>query len=181
MKKYLTTFIVFLFCIPALFAGTFDLGITLGTNAHFYENNQDNDMVKLAWGATFGITDVLEFDIQANSQLVPQFFGSTNVAVLVQRTIQGERNTGKKVAGIGLNSLLGVGVMFTDYQQTGILLPTHLLVSCTPYTLGSPYSGKRERLLSLTLAYNMYTNQVSLMFDLIKYDYYAIGSYRDWE
>jgi hypothetical protein len=180
MKKNMATLLILLFGIPALFAGTFDLGITLGTNAHFYERSYDSDMVKLAWGATIGLTDIVELDVQANSQLVPQFFGDTNVSLLVQRTLQGQRNTGKKIAGIGVNTLIGAGVLFSDYNDGGNFVPTHLLVSITPFTIGSPYAGKRERIMSFTLAYNMYSNQVSLMLDLLKDDFYIVGTYKDW-
>jgi hypothetical protein len=180
MKKHMATMVLLLFTVPLLFAGTFDLGFTLGTSSHFYENTYDNETVKFAWGATIGMTDIFELDLQANSQLVPTFFGDTNVSVLVQRTLLGQRNTGKKVAGIAVNTLLGAGVMFSDYYGGGQFVPSHLLVSITPFTIGSPFAGKRERILSLTLAYNMYSNQFSLVMDLLKYDFYAIGSYRDF-
>ncbi|AEV30494.1 hypothetical protein SpiGrapes_2737 [Sphaerochaeta pleomorpha str. Grapes] len=180
MKKRMATLLLLFICIPALFAGTFDLGFTLGTNTHFYEHSYDNDAVKFAYGATIGMTDILELDLQANSQLVPRFFADTNVLVMVQRTLQGQRNTGKKIAGIGVNTLVGAGVMFSDYHEGGQFVPTHLLFSVTPITIGSPYAGKRERILSFTLAYNMYNNQISLVMDLLKNDFYVIGTYRDW-
>jgi hypothetical protein len=180
MKKHMATMVLLLLTVPFLFAGTFDLGLTLGTSSHFYENTYDNETVKFVWGATIGMTDILELDLQANSQLVPVFFGDTNVSVLVQRTLIGQRNTGKKVAGIGVNTLVGAGVMFSDYDEGGQFGPTHLLVSITPISIGSPYAGKRERILSLTLAYNLYSSQVSLVMDLLKYDFYTIGTYRDF-
>lgn len=180
MKKRMATLLLLFTCIPALFAGTFDLGFTLGTNTHFYEQSYDNGAVKFAYGVTVGMTDVLEFDIQANSQLVPRFFGDTNVLMLVQRTLQGQRNTGKKIAGIGVNTLVGAGVMFSDYHQGGQFAPTHLLFSVTPITIGSPFAGKRERVMSFTLTYNIYSSQISLMVDLLKDDFYLIGTYRDW-
>jgi hypothetical protein len=180
MKKHMAAMAVMLFTVPLLFAGTFDLGFTLGTSSHFYENTYDNETVKFAWGATLGMTDTLELDLQANSQLVPAFFGDTNVSLLVQKALFGQRNTGEKVAGIAVNSLLGAGVMFSDYYGGGQFGPSHLLVSFTPFTIGSPFAGKRERIFSLTLAYNMYSNQVSLVMDLLKYDFYMIGTYRDF-
>jgi len=57
---------------------------------------------------------------------------------------------------------------------------THLLVSLTPITVGSPVTGKRERLLAVTLAYNLQTKQVGVLFDLLKFDFYVVGSYKDY-
>lgn len=180
MRKTIAIVCLFLATVPALFAGTFDLGISLGTNAHLYETEYDNQAVKLAWGATVGLTDVWEIDVQANSQLVPTFFGDTNVAVLARRAMLGQRNTGRRLAGVGVNALVGAGVLLSDYRDGETFGLSHLLLSVTPVTIGSPFAGKRERIMSFALAYNLRSGQVSLLFDLVKYDYYVAGTYRDW-
>jgi len=180
MKKLYISLIALIFLPVSLFAGTFDLGITLGTNAHWGESFYDSSKLTLAWGVTVGISDDLELDLQANSALVPQFFGDTNIAVLLQKALLGQRSTGTRVAGLGVNTLLGAGLLFSDYFPGKFLLPTHILVSLTPLVVGNPISTKRERAFTVTLAYNFITTQVSVLFDLIKYDFYVVGTYRDY-
>ncbi|NBK21672.1 MAG: hypothetical protein EOM68_06580 [Spirochaetia bacterium] len=180
MKKLYICLIALMLLQAVLFAGTFDLGITLGTNAHWGESSYDPSKLTFAWGVTVGISDDWELDLQANSALVPHFFGDTNVAVLLQKSLLGQRSTGTRVAGLGVNTLLGAGLLFSDYFPGNFLLPTHILVSLTPLVVGNPISTKRERAFTLTLAYNFITTQVSVLFDLIKYDFYVVGTYRDY-
>lgn len=163
-----------------LVAGTFDLGITLGTSAHWGERQYDSSKLKMAWGVSVGISDVWELDVQANSALVPHLFGDTTVSVLLQKSLLGQRSTGTKVAGLGVNTLLGAGLLFSDYFPGDYLMPTHILVSLTPLVVGNPISAKRERAFTVSLAYNFITTQVSVLFDLVKYDFYVVGTYRDY-
>jgi len=165
----------------SLFAATFDLGITLGTAAHWGESSQyDSSKLKLAWGVTVGLSDDWELDLQANSALVPQFFGDTTVAVLLQKSLLGQRSTGTKVAGLGVNTLLGAGVLLSDYFPGNYMLPSHILFSLTPFIVGNPISAKRERAFTVMVAYNFLTSQVSVLFDLLKFDFYLVGTYRDY-
>ena len=180
MKKKIFSVMIVLLLSFCLFAGTYDLGITLGTNIHLFANEYDESKMKMAWGFTMGLNENWEFDLQTDSQLIPRFFRDATVTVLLQRTLMGQRSTGTKVAGVGVNSLVGAGVLFSDYNPEKVFKLTHLLVSLTPFTIGTPISGKRERMMSLRLAYNLYTQQVSLLFDIVKYDFYVVGSFRDY-
>ncbi|HKL58459.1 MAG TPA: hypothetical protein VJ863_01060 [Sphaerochaeta sp.] len=180
MRKLHISLVVLILLNACLFAGTFDLGITLGTNAHWGEDSYDSSKLKLAWGVTVGISDDWELDLQANSALIPDLFGDTTIAILMQKSLLGQRSTGTKVAGLGVNTLLGAGLLLTDYFPGDFLLPTHVLLSLTPLAVGNPISAKRERAFTLTLAYNFITNQVSVLFDLVKYDLYVVGTYRDY-
>ena len=180
MRKLYISLVALILLNASLFAGTFDLGITLGTTTHWGENLYDSSKLKLAWGVTVGVCDDWELDLQANSALVPDLFGDTTVAILMQRSLLGQRSTGTKVAGLGVNTLLGAGLLLTDYFPGDFLLPTHVLLSLTPLAVGNPISAKRERAFTLTLAYNFITNQVSVLFDLVKYDFYVVGTYRDY-
>jgi hypothetical protein len=180
MRKLCISLVALVLLQVSLFAGTFDLGITLGTTAHWDESSSDSSKLKLAWGVTIGVSDDWELDLQANSALVPQFFGDTSVAVLLQKSLLGQRSTGTRVAGLGVNTLLGAGLLFSDYFPGKYLMPTHIILSLTPLIVGNPISAKRERAFSVTFAYNFLTTQVSVLFDLIKYDFYLVGTYRDY-
>ncbi len=180
MRKLCISLVALILLQTSLFAGTFDLGITLGTSTHWGENTYDSSKLKLAWGVTVGISDDWELNLQANSALVPYFFGDTTVAVLLQKSLLGQRSTGTKVAGLGVNSLFGTGLLFSDYFSGNIMLPTHILFSLTPLAVGNPILAKRERAFTVMLAYNFFTSEVSVIFDLVKYDFYLVGTYRDY-
>ncbi|HKM06729.1 MAG TPA: hypothetical protein VJ869_07035 [Sphaerochaeta sp.] len=180
MRKLGMCLVVVLALNASLFAGTFDLGITLGTTTHWGESLHGQSKLKLAWGVSMGLSDDLELDLQANSTLIPNFFGDTTVAILLQKSLLGQRSTGTKVAGLGVNTLLGVGLLISDYFPDDFMLPTHILFSFTPLVVGNPISAKRERAFTVMLAYNVITSQVSVLFDLIKYDFYLVGTYRDY-
>ncbi|MDK2860054.1 MAG: hypothetical protein PWP25_1240 [Sphaerochaeta sp.] len=179
-KKLLLLGIIVLMIASPLFAGYFDLGITLGTNAHLYEKELDSSRMKLAWGLSSGLTDVWEFDVQVDTRIMPSPFSSSSVSLLMQRTLLGQRSTGSAIAGVGVNTLMGAGIMISPYREEGTLGVSHVLLSLTPVTIGSPVMGKRERMLSLTLAYNLSNGQIGLLFDLIKYDFYVVGTYKDY-
>lgn len=180
MRKFCILLVALVLLPALLFAGTFDLGITLGTSNHWGEKNYDTSKLKLAWGLTVGICDEWELNILANSALVPHFFGDTTVTLLLQKSLLGQRSTGTRVAGLGVNTLLGAGLLFSDYFPGGYHLPTHVLFSLTPLVVGNPISAKRERIFTVTLAYNFLTTSVSVLFDLVKYDFYLVGTYRDY-
>jgi len=180
MKKphaFLTAMLLLL--CPALFAGTFDLGVTVGSRNHFFERTYDNAQLSLQYGLTMGITDVYEIDLTASSECIPDFFGTTQMQLLLQRSLLGARNSGTKVAGMGCNMLLGFGIGFSDFNETNKFTFTHLLISFTPLMGGSPSLRKRERAFACTLGINIYTQQVSLYFDLMADDFYIVGTYKD--
>lgn len=180
MHKKLLLLIFMVVLIHPVVAGYFDVAITLGTNVHMNERDLDTSRMKLAWGFSTGITDNWELDVQIDSQLVPTFFGDASISLLAQRTLLGQRSTGTSTAGVGINTLVGFGVMLSDYREQGTFGLSHVLLSVTPLTVGSPVMGKRERLLTLTLAYNLSTGGIGILFDLIKYDFYLVGSYKDY-
>lgn len=180
MHKRWVLMIVLAFLGLPVFAGYFDLAISLGTNTHLFEKQLDASRMKLGWGVCIGLTDTIEFDIQAGTELVPTFIGDTSVAFLLQKALLGQRSTGSRIAGVGVNTLLGAGFVVSPHTEDGTMGVSHLVVSITPLTIGSPVTGKRERLLGFSLAYNLWTDQVSLYFDLLTYDLYAVGTYRDY-
>lgn len=160
--------------------GAFDLGITLGTRDHVFEKQYDTSQVSIQYGITMGFSPFYEFDVVATSEVIPRFFADApQMQFLVQRSLLGFRNSGTDVAGMGFNMMLGGGIGFSRFNPEGRYTLTHLLVSFTPIMAGSPSLGKRERFLSFTIALNMYTQQVSLYFDLMVDDFYLVGTYRD--
>ncbi|MDD3058522.1 MAG: hypothetical protein PHO72_09420, partial [Sphaerochaeta sp.] len=80
------------FTLP-VFAGYFDLALTLGTNVHMFEKDLDPSRMKLAWGASVGLTDDWELDVQVDTQVVPDFFGSSSLSLVAQKALLGQRST----------------------------------------------------------------------------------------
>lgn len=178
-KNVLVLVLLVLLCGP-LFAGYFDLALTFGTNAHYEADKYDPSRLKLAWGASFGVTDFWELDLQVDTQLIPEMLGNHGISLLAQRALLGQRSSGGPTAGVGINMLVGSGLMVSPFNETGSYKPSHLLLSFTPLVIGTPVSGKRERAFTLTLAYNMESRQLALFFDLLKLDFYLVGTYRQY-
>ncbi|MGE4583521.1 MAG: hypothetical protein AB7C91_02650 [Sphaerochaeta sp.] len=178
-KKLSLCVLVILLSLP-VFAGYFDLAFTLGGDAHLYERSLDPSRMKLATGLSLGLTDTWELDAQLDTQLIPSLFGDASLSIVARKALLGQRSTATNVAGVGINTLLGAGLMFSPYRMDGAFGLSHLLLSLTPLTVGTPVAGKRERLFTLNLAYNLETHQVSLLFDVILFDFYAVGTYRDY-
>lgn len=178
-------FVVLLLCAICAFPlfseglGTFDLGFTFGTRSHYFEEKYDDSKLALQYGLTIGLSDVYELDVTGTSEVIPDFFegDNTTMQVLLQRSLLGPRSTGTYISGIGLNTLLGFGLGFSTYHDGGEFYPTHLLFSLTPAAIGTPVMGKREKLFTLTLAVNIYDKSVSLYFDLLSLDLYALGGW----
>ncbi len=159
--------------------GMFDLGLSLGTRSHYFEEEYDDSKLAIQYGLTLGLSDVYELDVNATSEIVPDLFDGkhTTLQVLLERSLLGERSTGTAVSGIGLNTLIGFGMGFSTFHEGGEFYPTHLLFSLTPVTVGTPIMGKRERLCTLTLALNIYDKSLSLYVDLMSFDFYLLGSW----
>ena len=54
------------------------------------------------------------------------------------------------------------------------------MVSITPLAVGSPISGRRERILKTGVGYDAVNNEVVVTFSLINLDLYVRGTYRDY-
>ena len=54
------------------------------------------------------------------------------------------------------------------------------VISITPLTVGSPVSGRRERILKTGVGYDFVNMELMITFSLISVDYYVRGSWRDY-
>ena len=54
------------------------------------------------------------------------------------------------------------------------------IVSITPLAVGTPVSGRRERILKTGVGYDAVNNEVVVTFSLISLDFYVRGTYRDY-
>ena len=87
----------------------------------------------------------------------------------------GPRSTATKVMGSGINMMLSVGGFYrTDNNGAGPM------ISITPLVVGTPISGRRERILKTGIGYDAVNNGLVVTFSLLSLDYYVHGTWRDY-
>ena len=87
----------------------------------------------------------------------------------------GQRNTGSKVSGVNINTLLSIGGFWkTDDNGLGVM------VGVTPLAVGSPALGRRERCLRTNVGWDFVNNKLIVAFSPMDVDIYIKGTYRDW-
>lgn len=158
----------------------FDLGFTVGHGALSF-NKFTGPGLSMTLGLTMGVSQRFEIDVVSLVEIVPHPFGDVVVGAEVAYALLGERSFGDNRAGIGINTYLSAGLLFSDHTPNGNYLPTYLTFSITPVAVGSPYSGKRERLAKMGVAWNFQNNSVSMYWSIALYDYYVVGTWRDFE
>lgn len=158
----------------------FDLGITFGHGALSF-NKYTGPGLSMTLGLTMGLSQRMEIDLVSLIELVPRPFGDIVVGAEVAYALLGERSFGDNRAGIGINTYLSAGLLFSNHTPNGNYAPTYLTLSVTPVAVGSPYSGKRERLAKMGVAWNFMDNSVSMYWSVALYDYYLVGTWRDYQ
>jgi len=125
-------------------------------------------------GATYGITRYLEAGVAIIPRLTPRPFDDIFVEEHLGVSLFGERVKTSGGPAVYINTLLDAGFLFgahnvlsgsPDYSRA-------LFLRVTPITLGNPYYGRRDRLLSLGLIYDYDANSTSLFVSLIAADFY---------
>lgn len=138
------------------------------------------DGVALNYGINFGLTSHFELDLWATSEITPHPFEEDILGLEVDYALLGKRSTASKVAGSGINMLLGLGGFF-DIDDYGKSFGAGPFISFTPLTVGSPIGGKRERLLKFSFGYDFMKWKFFIALDLLSLDIYVRGTYRDYE
>ncbi len=156
-----------------------DIAIRIGDAGFLFDKNSKMGANFLG-GVTIGLTKRTEIAIEAITPLVPDPFSNVMVGFEFSYNLLGERVSEKNNAGNGLNTLLSVGLFFSNHNKKEQFLPTFLTLRIVPLTAGSPYSGRREHLLPIGLAWNFQDNTFSLFVSVIMYDNYIKGSWRDY-
>ena len=127
-----------------------------------------------SFGATYGITRYLEAGVAMIPRLTPKPFDDIFIEEHVGFSLFGERAKASGGPAVYINSLLDAGFLFgahkllsgsPDYSRA-------IFVRVTPITLGNPYYGRRDRMLSVGLVYDYDANSASLFLTLIASDFY---------
>ncbi len=172
MKKRIVLLLVLLLVSSAfVFASTFDFALMLGCG-NFYNPSEG---IALSYGATFGLSKRVDFSLVGMSELVPDIGARNLFMAEFGFAILGARNTGSKVSGVCVNSVVSLGGFYrTDNNGAGIYL------GLSPLTLGSPSTVKRERGLRTNIGYDFVNKKVLVTFSPLDIEIYLVGTYRDY-
>lgn len=175
MKKLLLIIVLMLLSLSfALGSSVFlkDIGFSFG-HANFFFDKYESLNLGMYNGLTFGLTQKLDCQIGAVFALTPYPYADVSVGIEFNYCFLGERVFDRPNAGVGINSMISVGLYANNHNQDHRFLPTILMLKITPLTVGSPASGKRERLLPIGVAYNFYSKQFSLFLSCFVHDFYS--------
>lgn len=171
MKRVLIIIMALLFALP-LSAGVYnDVSFSLGLDQYDFKNG-----ISASFGVNVGLSSRLELDLWTVSELIDIPFSENIFGAELCYSLIGKRSTGSIVAGSGINTIVGAGVFYnTASRGFGPIL------SITPICVGSPITGKRERIFRTGLGWDVANSEVLVTFSLVNIDIYARGTYRDYE
>lgn len=170
-KRIVLLLVVLILCSAFVSASTFDFALMLGGGNFF----NPSEGISLSYGASFGISKRVDFSLVGMSEIVPDIGNRNLFMAEFGFAILGSRNTGSKVSGVCVNSVVSVGGFYrTDNNGAGIYL------GLSPLTLGSPTTVKRERGLRTNIGYDFVNKKVLVTFSPLDIEIYLVGTYRDY-
>ncbi len=176
MKKLLLVFLIFVLLAP-LAASTFDASVFWGPAVMDFTHPG----VSVTYGMNFGMTKSGELSLWGASTLTPDFFKENYLALEYNHALMGVRSTGSAVSGSGINMLVGGGVMASMNNPYNVFMPTDIFISFTPITVGNPILERRERFCKLMVSYNPFENKVGVFMNILLFDYYIHGTWKDYD
>ncbi len=171
MKRVVLTLLLALSLCSLPAADYFDVSLSFGHSSYRWPEKG----ISFSYGINIGLSSRWEMNIWGISEGVPHPFESNMFGLDFSCSLLGPRSRASKIAGTGLNMLLSIGGFYrTDNNGAGPIL------SITPLAVGSPISGRRERILKTGVGYDAVNNEVVVIFSLINLDFYVRGTYRDY-
>lgn len=148
-----------------------DIGIRIGNGTFLW--NPDMDMgLHLLGGMTFGLTKRLEVAVEAITPIVPNPLSDVVAGFELSYALIGDRVSSGNTAGTGINTMLSVGLFCSTHNVDAVFKPTYLTFRINALTIGTPYSGRREHLLPVGIAWNFQKGSVSFFCSILMYDHY---------
>lgn len=173
MKRWLIiVLLVLLFSVPLLYASsTTDFAFMVGTG-NFYNPSEG---IAVSYGATLGLNKTMDLSFVCMSEIIPTAFKRNVLMLEVGMTVMGARNTGSKVSGICVNSIVSLGGFWkTENNGAGIYF------GFSPLTIGAPITVKRERAFRTNIGYDFVNRKIFFTFSPLDIEIYLVGTYRDW-
>lgn len=127
-----------------------------------------------SFGATYGVTRYLEAGVAMIPRITPKPFDELFIEEHVGLSLFGERVKTSGGPAVYINTLLDAGFLFGAHEllSGSPEYSRAVFVRLTPITLGNPYYGRRDRMLSVGLVYDYDAKSASLFLTLIASDFY---------
>ncbi len=178
MKKILLVSILVSVVSISLFAGrTHDISLSFG---QYSDTTFDQEALNVRYGSTIGLTNRSEVMIWGASTLTPEVFDENKAGIGLSLALQGNRSTGTKVQGPSCNTLVTLGLIASENNDDKDFKPTSVYLSVTPFSLGTPIMGKRERMFEVGVEYNWCEEKFSVFVSILNLDYYIHGTWKDY-
>ena len=166
------------FLISSGLGGAQDLAFSMGSWSFFPNTSGWLPSGSPGEFAAFGLTYGLSPRFEAGASIIPRLSSEPFDDIFAEGhlglSLFGDRIKKAGGPGIYINGLLDAGLLFGTH---GILSGTAeyskaLFLRLTPITLGNPYYGRRDRILSVGLIYDVDANSASLFMNLIAADFF---------
>lgn len=148
-----------------------DIGIRVGNGTFLWNDHMDMGLHFLG-GMTLGLTKRLEMAVEAITPIVPDPLSDIVAGFELSYALIGDRISLGNTAGTGVNMLVSLGLFCSTHNGYGAFMPTYLTLRVNSLTIGTPYSGKREHLLPIGVAWNFMEGEFSFFCSIIMYDHY---------
>ena len=181
LKRMVAVFLLLLvLCMPlAALSYARDFAVTFGHMALF-DGYQSNGLHGY-FGISKGLTEQFEANIFTQVELTPSIVSDVQIGFDVSYSLLGKRWDAEGYAGSGVNMLASAGILTGFHNPEGRFAIDSVFVRLTPVTVGSSHSGKRDRFLSMGLAWNFHEKKLSLLWNILLSDIYITGTYKGVE
>ncbi|PKL14172.1 MAG: hypothetical protein CVV52_02900 [Spirochaetae bacterium HGW-Spirochaetae-8] len=171
--------ILFLLCLPSTLAAALpsDLGISFGHVAQYDDYHQSG--LYINFGFTKGLTERLELLVFTQTELTPDFLGDRQVGADLALSLLGKRWNKDGFAGNGINMLVSIGILAGMHSHDLEFGLDSIVFKLTPIAVGTPHVGKRDRLATIGIDWNIRDHQVSFIWNIMISDFYVRGTWRD--
>ncbi len=178
MKKIALTVLLMALVLVSLSAGrTHDVSLSFG---QYSDSTFSQDSLSVRYGSTIGLTNRSEVMVWGASTLTPEVGDENKAGIGLSLALQGNRSTGTKVQGPSCNTLLTLGLIASEKNDDEEFRPTSVYLSVTPFSLGTPIMGKRERMFEVGVEYNWCEEKFSVFVSILNLDYYIHGTWKDY-
>lgn len=159
-----------------------DFAFSLGSWSFFRDSNGSfpfgSPGLFASLGFTWGIAPVVEIGASLIPRITPDPVSDIFTEGHIGISLWGDRVKKTSAPAAYLNALLEAGLMF---GARGALSSTPTLsraffIRLTPFVLGNPYYGRRDRFFALAFLYDWEKAAASLSFSLIAVDFYLVPS-----
>ena len=180
--KRIAAFLLVMFSLFSVSAGDYqDIAISFAPSSTYgyYGAMGLEDSLRADISVSLGLSSRFEAIAGIVTELTPDIVDENTFYLEFDYALLGKRSTASKVAGSGINMLLGIGGFYSRTfssreQGAGAYL------SITPLTIGSPVTGRREKFMKTNVGYDFINNRMVVSFSILTFDLYVRGTYRDY-